>query len=234
MPKFFLVLVCYIYLCPTSYLFAQETAQTYGPITPGERLWNIAAKVSPPSITRHQAILALHKANPQAFGVSCNMNSLKIGETLRIPSLSEMQALSPDDAIKEFNRQIQQWESRRQNPIVCPEIEEQVEETNTETRQTHPLSSTQPTETTSTVSALAATANSSAVAEQNDESLSGSIFLFTLIATIVIFAFLMTFFLLRKRKLKKKAQENQIADNDSDFEPINEMPLPKTSDEKQL
>jgi pilus assembly protein FimV len=247
MPKFFLFLACYIYMGLISYVSAQETVHTYGPIQQGEMLWNIAAKVSPSSVNRYQAILALHKANPQAFSVSCNINSLKIGETLRIPSLSEMQALSRAEAIKEFNRQTEEWQARRDNPIVCPEIEEPetpAELTTTE-QETKPLLSV-PSETltenanTSTVSATAPIARPSPIAEQANtmsttsvshaddsvnDNLSSSIYIFVSIATVVIIAFLTTFFWLRKRKALK---------NDTDSEPFDEMPLKTSSAEKQV
>lgn len=99
-----------------------EQKQNYGPIQSGESLWGIGRQITPSSVSRHQALVALHKANPQAFSTSCNMNSLKIGETLRIPSLSEMQALSKAEAIQEMTRQQKEWQERRQNPIVCPPV----------------------------------------------------------------------------------------------------------------
>jgi FimV-like protein len=97
-----------------------EEIHTYGPIKAGDMLWTIAAKVSPPSMNRHQVILALQQANPQAFSVPCNINSLKVGETLRIPSLTEMQAFTPEKAIEELNRQDEEWRNRHNKNIVCP------------------------------------------------------------------------------------------------------------------
>ena len=243
MPKFFLFLACYIYMGLISYVSAQETVHTYGPIQQGEMLWNIAAKVSPSSVNRYQAILALHKANPQAFGVSCNMNSLRIGETLRIPSLSEIQALSRVDAIKEFNRQTKEWQARRDNPIVCPEIEEP--ETPNETAEQPSSETPMEKANTSTVSATGAMTLPSHVAEQTtsvsdsdksvNDNLSNSLYIFVSIALVVIIAFLTTFFWLIKRKAlknKAKAQENQPAKNESDSEPFDEMSLKTGGAEK--
>lgn len=118
------ILLASAFICAyiASEVYAQEI-HTYGPIEPGEMLWNIAGKVSPASIDRHQAILALHRTNPHAFSISCNMNSLRVGEKLRIPSLLEMQAFSRDEAIKELNRQEEEWKNRHSNPIVCPKVE---------------------------------------------------------------------------------------------------------------
>lgn len=99
-----------------------EQVPTYGPIKSGDMLWTIAGKVSPPSVDRHQAILALQKANPQAFSVSCNIYSLKVGEVLRIPTLPEMQAISREQAITALKQQEEDWKNRRQKPLICPPI----------------------------------------------------------------------------------------------------------------
>ena len=128
MPKLnFLLAFTLIYLVMLASTSTVNTVQaeninTYGPIKSGDMLWNIAAKVSPSSISRHQAILALHRINPHAFRVSCNINSLKVGGILRIPSLLEMQTLSRAEATQELNRQNNEWKNRRQKSIVCPPV----------------------------------------------------------------------------------------------------------------
>jgi FimV-like protein len=101
-----------------SQALAEES--TYGPVKQGELIGNIAGKVAPnSSVSRQQVILGLLKANPQAFKVSCNFNSLKVGEKLRIPPLSDIQAVSQADAKKEYNRQNVEWKNRGKPPIVC-------------------------------------------------------------------------------------------------------------------
>jgi len=105
-----------------------QTTDTYGPIKPGEMLWIIAGKVRPnTAITRYQAMLALLIANPHAFDISCNINSLKVGKTLRIPSGPDMQAMSHRDAVKAFNQQSEEWKAYRQlrQQIVCPPLPQQ-------------------------------------------------------------------------------------------------------------
>jgi FimV-like protein len=116
--KFTLLLLLLIF----SYSASAQEVHTYGPLKKGESLWQIAAKVSPSPMNRHQVILALQTLNPHAFRLSCNVNSLKINQVLRIPSLSQMQVLSPQEAITEFNRQNQAWKARHQQPIICPDI----------------------------------------------------------------------------------------------------------------
>lgn len=105
---------------------AAPEVNLYGPTEPGDALWKIAAKVGPSSdkVSRYQVVIALHRANPHAFRVSCNMSSLRIGETLRIPSLTEIQAITRKQAIKEFNRQQKEWQKRSSNPINCPPVSE--------------------------------------------------------------------------------------------------------------
>ena len=134
-------LMIYVLLASTSTIniVQAEEANSYGPVKRGDSLWAIASKVSPPSVGIYQAILALHKANPHAFTTPCNLNSLKVGDLLRIPSLSEMQAISQAEASKEMTRQTEEWKNRSQTPIVCPLIpspqpsEEQVKPLTTET-----------------------------------------------------------------------------------------------------
>jgi FimV-like protein len=103
-----------------------QAPSTYGPIKTGEMLWEIAAKVRPdPAITRHQVMIALLKANPHAFRISCNINSLKTAQTLLIPALAEMQTTGAAAAEKEYYRQNNEWKAyRRQKgpPIVCPPV----------------------------------------------------------------------------------------------------------------
>jgi FimV-like protein len=96
---------------------------TYGPVRPGESLWVIAGKVYPShSVTRDQGMLALLKANPQAFGISCNANSaLKTGSLLQVPPVNEATALSAAEAQREFRRQAREWSvhKRTAKPLTC-------------------------------------------------------------------------------------------------------------------
>jgi FimV-like protein len=106
---------------------AQTAAKSYGPIKTGEMLWNIAAQVRPDSsISRYQAMLALHKTNPHAFEIPCNINSLKIGKILYIPSRADMQTLTKAQAVKEFNLQQKEWKAHRKQgqKIVCSQTAE--------------------------------------------------------------------------------------------------------------
>jgi len=96
-------------------------ANSYGPTKTGDMLWNIATKIRPSSISRYQVMIALLRANPHAFRIPCNLNTLKIGQTLYIPSQIDMQAFSRAKAIREFNRQQREWKMyrRQKQVIVC-------------------------------------------------------------------------------------------------------------------
>ncbi len=99
-------------------------AQTYGPTKAGDLLWNIAGKVRPnKSITRYQAMLSLLKANPQAFQIPCNLNTLRIGKILQIPL--NMQELTKKKAVNEFYRQHNEWKNFRNKQITCESTKEQ-------------------------------------------------------------------------------------------------------------
>lgn len=86
-----------------------ETAATYGPVKTGDKLWDIAEKVRPDAtVGRHQMIIALLKTNPQAFRTPCNIQSLQIGYTLTIPTLTVIHAVSDKEAatlLSQFNRE---------------------------------------------------------------------------------------------------------------------------------
>jgi pilus assembly protein FimV len=57
-----------------------------------------------------QAMIAIYRANPQAFGG--NINQLLAGAVLRLPSNSDVAALDRGDAVGEVRRQMAEWASR--------------------------------------------------------------------------------------------------------------------------
>ena len=100
--------------------------ETYGPTRRSETLWGIAGKVyRGETVTRDQAMLALLRANPDAFSTPCNANSpLQTGVVLEVPPLADAVALSADAARREFQRQLQEWEQHQRSgqPVVCPPV----------------------------------------------------------------------------------------------------------------
>ena len=74
-----------------------------------DTLWGIASRVRPDSrLTMNQTMLAIFEANPAAFGG--NINMLKEGASLRIPSADEIIRIDRGDAFAEAQRQNQAWE----------------------------------------------------------------------------------------------------------------------------
>jgi len=114
-----------LYLITVSCAYA---AESYGPTQPGDMMWKIATQVRPnDSVSRYQVMLALLRSNPHAFDIPCNLNSLKVGETLKIPPMAQMKALSERAAVEEYKQQVEAWKNRRNNPINCPPITADVE-----------------------------------------------------------------------------------------------------------
>ncbi|MCV6639457.1 FimV/HubP family polar landmark protein [Candidatus Albibeggiatoa sp. nov. NOAA] len=105
--------------------YSTYAEDTYGPVKAGDILWHIAAQVSSSNnASRYQTMLALLKANPHAFAVSCNVNSLKVGAILKMPSPQLIHATAAKQATKLINEQFTAWKNRRTTPIVCKPIEE--------------------------------------------------------------------------------------------------------------
>jgi pilus assembly protein FimV len=74
-----------------------------------DTLSKIASAANPgPRRVNNQTMIALFRANPQAFSGS-NINRLRAGSVLRIPELSEIEAVSAGDASAEVSRQTAEW-----------------------------------------------------------------------------------------------------------------------------
>lgn len=74
-----------------------------------DTLWEIAASVRPSSeISIHQTMIALQRANPEAF-INNNINLLKQGQILRIPEPTEMAELNQREAVREVAVQNSAW-----------------------------------------------------------------------------------------------------------------------------
>ena len=74
----------------------------------GDTLWGVASRMRPDSrLTMNQTMLAIFEANPAAFGG--NINVLKAGSRLRVPSADEVFRISRGDAQNEVQRQHSAW-----------------------------------------------------------------------------------------------------------------------------
>lgn len=86
---------------------------TLGVVAANDTLWSLASNNRPDSsISVQQMMLALLRANPEAFGDG-NINILKRGAVLRMPDSDELTALSRSEALAEVQRQHQVWSGYR-------------------------------------------------------------------------------------------------------------------------
>ncbi|MGM0595152.1 MAG: type IV pilus assembly protein FimV [Pseudomonadota bacterium] len=79
---------------------AQRTNGSYGPVALNQTLSDIAQEIGYDEATLYQNLVALWEANPEAF-LRNNMNHLKAGSTLRIPSREMALSRSPAAAKRE-------------------------------------------------------------------------------------------------------------------------------------
>jgi pilus assembly protein FimV len=87
---------------------------TYGPTQRKDTLWRIANSVRPDdSVTVDQAMIALLKANPDAF-IGRNINRLKAGYVLQVPDRATMTTISAAEARAEVRQQARAWRARTQ------------------------------------------------------------------------------------------------------------------------
>jgi pilus assembly protein FimV len=82
-------------------------------VRPGDSLSRIARNVQPPSVSLDQMLVALFRGNPDAF-VANNMNRLKAGEVLTIPSAEQAQQLTTADAREVIRAQSADFNAYRQ------------------------------------------------------------------------------------------------------------------------
>lgn len=76
----------------------------------GQTLSAIAHETAPAGVDMNQMLVALKTANPEAF-YRDNINALKSGAVLRVPSKEDAQALTAAAAVAEVRRQNSDWRS---------------------------------------------------------------------------------------------------------------------------
>lgn len=86
------------------------SGEAYGPTGGTDTLWGIANKVRNGHSTA-QTMVALYQANPDAFSTR-NMNSLKQGQTLKVPSGESIDAVSMAEARRLMIAHNQAWGTR--------------------------------------------------------------------------------------------------------------------------
>ena len=94
-----------------------SAAGTYGPVTRTDTLWSLAERFRPDeTVSVQRTMLALLEANPDAFTVQ-NLNALKVGAVLRIPTRAEIGPNAKTEAIAEVRRQHAAWRTYRESPV---------------------------------------------------------------------------------------------------------------------
>jgi len=88
-------------------------SDTYGPVQKGENLHKIAEQVKPSTVSMEQMLVALYRENKSAF--IGNMNLLKTGQILKVPSADDVAAIDVKEANKEVRTQVEDWKGYRGN-----------------------------------------------------------------------------------------------------------------------
>ncbi len=78
----------------------------------GDTLTGIANRVRPEGVSLEQTLLGLYRENDQAF--DGNMNRLKAGKTLNVPSADKVAAIPQQEAVRELRLQADDWRAYRQ------------------------------------------------------------------------------------------------------------------------
>lgn len=78
----------------------------------GDTLWTIARQYPTEGATIYQTLVALYQANPQAF-INQNMNLMRTGASLKLPSAADVLAINPAAAQQFFNQQLQAFNAMR-------------------------------------------------------------------------------------------------------------------------
>jgi pilus assembly protein FimV len=92
-----------------------------------DTLWEIAAKVMPHdgSISQHQMMTAIFHANENAF-INGNMNLIKSGQTLRIPSASEAAMYSEQESVRTFVTHEARWQGKATRTPISKDTAEKI------------------------------------------------------------------------------------------------------------
>lgn len=88
-------------------------ADTYGPVQKGDTLRKIAEETKPSSVSLEQMLVALYRENKSAFSGN-NMNRLKTGQILKVPTADEVAQIETKAANKEIRTHVSDWKAYRE------------------------------------------------------------------------------------------------------------------------
>ena len=94
-------------------LVKDAARDSYGPVEKGEYLSKIAGEVKPAEVSLEQMLAALYRENKSAF-IDSNMNRLKAGQILRVPSAEEVGKISGKEANQEVRTHVASWKAYRE------------------------------------------------------------------------------------------------------------------------
>lgn len=87
------------------------SGNTYGPVSSTDTLWSISSRARPDnSVSIHQTLVAIYRANPDAFNDG-NINNLRKGAVLNIPDASTIRSVPQRAALQDVVMQNRQWRS---------------------------------------------------------------------------------------------------------------------------
>lgn len=88
-----------------------STVRSYK-VQPNDNLWSIARAVRPSGeLSVQQTMIAIQRNNPNAF-MRKNINELKKGQVLRIPTQDDILSMSYQDSVAEVAKQNREWQAR--------------------------------------------------------------------------------------------------------------------------
>ncbi len=93
---------------PTQRPLSRNRMADEGMTDRGDTLWEIANASRSGAVDVNQQMLAIKRLNPDAF-ISDNVNWLKAGFVLRMPSESDALAVASNDAASQVRRETEQW-----------------------------------------------------------------------------------------------------------------------------
>ena len=92
--------------------------ESYGPVKRGDTLTKIALATKPADVTLEQMLVLLFRGNPDAFFAK-NMNRLKTGKIIKLPTPDQYGSIEQTDARKEVLVQARDWNVYREQLAVA-------------------------------------------------------------------------------------------------------------------
>ena len=96
---------------------AESGGDTYGPVKRGDTLSKIAQEMKTDSVSVEQMLVALYRENQSAF-IGNNMNRLRTGQILKVPSAADVAGIAESEARKEIKLQVASWNEYREKVAV--------------------------------------------------------------------------------------------------------------------